>query len=86
MSAYRVFSRKVWQPNEEWPDGYEPLAVPADKCKTVEVFDKRCDAANYCWHKNLVWRNLENKRRNIGLTPSQNKRYYESKRYEFMEL
>lgn len=46
--SYRIFSRTVWQINDSWPNGVEPLAVPMDTCRTINRVDTQAEAVELC--------------------------------------
>ena len=74
---FRIFKRKVWTPNANWPNGYEPLAVPMDKCSTLREFETRAGARAYCGRHNDPIRDPEN--------DVSNEEYYNHEWYEFTE-
>ena len=50
--SYRIFKRTVWQVNPSWPRGIEPLAVPMDTCRTLEIVDTIDEAREVCAEEN----------------------------------
>lgn len=50
--SYRIFKRQAWQLNPSWPRGIEPLAMPMDKCRTIETVDTIQEARDYCGERN----------------------------------
>ncbi len=84
--SYRIFSRAVWKQNPSWPDGYEPLAVPMDRCRTLEVADTRHEARTICRDRNERWARYQEKVREGTATPTQIRTFYEAPRYEFTEV
>jgi hypothetical protein len=50
--SYRIFRRKTWKRNPSWPDGYEPMAVPMDSCRTIATVETRDEAIEYCTERN----------------------------------
>ena len=77
--TYRVFSRDTWRRNPSWPNGFEPNAVPMDDCRTLERFDTRQEAIDYCEERNHKWRKHSGK----AVMPEQ---YYTARRYEWTEV
>ena len=82
---FRVFCRPVWQKNPDWPEGYEPYTRSMDNCQTLQRFDNRNEAMDYCHLKNAKWRKHSAKVRNNNASPNQRRVYYEASRYEWTE-
>lgn len=50
--SFRIFKRTVWQVNTTWPNGFEPLAVPMDKCQTLKTVETVDEARAFCQEEN----------------------------------
>ena len=74
---FRIFKRKAWTPNANWPNGYEPLAVPMDECETIDEVETISEAREICGEENDPIRDTEN-----DVT---NEEYYNHEWYEFTE-
>lgn len=81
--TYRVFNRNVWRSNPSWPDGFEPNAVSMDDCRTIQTFDDRQDAIDYCEERNAKWRRASDR---MAFSSNAKRIYYTASRYEFTEV
>ena len=81
----KIFKRPCWKRNPDWPDGYEPLAVSVDSCRTLQTVGSDQEARMICSQKNAVWRKHMDKVNAGTATPTQIRTYYESVRYEFTD-
>ncbi len=84
--SFRVFSRRTWRANSSWPEGYEPNAVPMDECRTIQSFNTRQDAVDYCEDKNHKWRKHSDRVRFKTASEAQRRMFYISPRYEWTEV
>lgn len=80
---YKVFCRKCWKANKDWPQGYEPHAEPMDKCRVIYTTHDRKDAISFCDAHNDKWRKYRTKVLLGTATKKQISTYHESLRYEF---
>ena len=82
--SFRIFKRAAWQVNDTWPDGFEPLAVPMDTCRTIDEVDTIDEAREICGDHN---RSRPYRHRMIStLTPSQRRSKMLAPFYEFTEI
>lgn len=84
--SFRIFNRKVWQPAEGYPNGYKPLATPADSCQTIITVNTRDEALEYCEERNAIWRKAKGRIDNATASSAAIHRYYTSPRYEFTQI
>jgi len=81
--SYRVFKRQVWQPNPDWPNGFEPLAAPPGN--TLAVCHSREEAIEFCEDRNYKWRRYSDRVREGLATDTQANTYFTADRYEWTE-
>lgn len=83
---YKVFKRQVWIKDPSYPDGYAPLAISMDDCRTIHKAPTETEAQNICNAANRKWRKHHDRVWNGTASATQRKTYYETDRYEYTEI
>ena len=83
---YKVFKRQVWIKDDRYPDGYGPLAISMDDCRTLHKTETEDEARNICGAANRKWRKYIDKVIDGTASATQRKTYYEADRYEYTEI
>ena len=82
--SFRTFKRTAWQVNPDWPNGFEPLAVPMDRCNTLKTVDTIDEARAICQKEND--KRPYQKRRLKSLNPNQRRSKMLAPYCEFTEV
>lgn len=80
---YRVFKRQCWIADSRYPDGYAPLVIPMEQCRTIHKCATETEARNICSAANRKWRKHTDRINNGTASTTQRKTYYLSDRYEY---
>jgi hypothetical protein len=83
---FKVFQRLVWIKDPSYPDGYSPLAISVDDCRTIYKADTEDEARNICKAGNRKWYKHLQSVYDGSASAKQREVYYTTPRYEYTEV